>query len=246
MENINKKITELVANNPEAASVLHFLGIHYFNYTEQTLGEVCLQHGVEVELVVRRLHEHAQMKSQAQVNLEAYPVELIIEYLKHSHYVFIKQRLTYISSLLDHYQDSSVIVKDLKLIFPHFFKEFVEHVYDEEDTLFAYILFLRKLQQSKHHPIDAQALTGIQQKVKGKTIVNFAEEHRQEDHEMNGLRELTNLYQHTNSGDLHARVILNALKSFEGELKIHAKIENEILFPRALKLEQEVLTLTHS
>ncbi|OJJ22380.1 hypothetical protein BKI52_06775 [marine bacterium AO1-C] len=246
MEKVNTKITELVANNPDSASVLHFLGIHYFNYTEQTLGEVCQQQGVDASLVVRRLNENAQLKDKTRINLEEYPIELIVEYLKHSHYIFIKQRLTYISSLLENYQDSSSIVKDLKLIFPHFFKDFVEHVYEEEDTLFAYILILRKLQQNRQKVTDAQLVEKIQQKTLGKTIAHFAKEHREEDNEMNGMRELTNQYQHTNQTDLHAKVILDALKSFEGELKIHAKIENDILFPKAQQLEQEVLALSHS
>lgn len=245
MEKVNKRITELVANNPESASVLHFLGIHFFNYSEQTLGEVCQQQGLDASLVVRRLNENALLRDKTQIKLEEYPVELIIEYLKHSHYIFIKQRLTYISSLLENYQDSSIIVKDLKLIFPHFFKDFVEHIYEEEDTLFAYILALRKMQQNPEKATDPKLLAYVKSKSQGKTIAAFEKEHREEDNEMNGMRELTNQYQHANQGDLHAKVILDALKSFEGELKIHAKIENDILFPKAAQLESEVLTPSH-
>lgn len=242
MEQINKKITDLVANNPQSASVLHFLGIHFFNYTEQTLGEVCEKHGVDASLVVRKLNEQALAKDQAQIKLEEYPIELIIEYLKHSHYIFIKQRLSYISSLLESYQDTSPIVKDLKLIFPHFFKDFIEHVYEEEDTLFAYILTLKEIQKrNSTTPLDTETIRLLEQKSHGKNIATFEKEHHEEDHEMNGMRELTNHYQHTSQVDLHAKVILDALKSFEGELKIHAKIENDILFPKAKQLEASML-----
>lgn len=245
MDKINTRITDLVSNSPESASVLHFLGIHFFNYTEKTLGEVCQEHGVDSALVIRRLNEQALAKDKTQISLEEYPVELIIEYLKHSHYVFIKQRLSYISSLLDSYQDSSAVVKDLKLIFPHFFKDFIEHIYEEEDTLFAYILTLKKAKkQAAGKPLSQEMTAVLQQKSHGKTIADYEREHREEDNEMNGMRELTNQYDHASSEDLHAKVILDALKSFEGELKIHAKIENDILFPKAMQLETEVLAVS--
>ncbi|WP_299463239.1 hemerythrin domain-containing protein [uncultured Microscilla sp.] len=245
MDKINTRITDLVSNNPESASVLHFLGIHFFNYTEKTLGEVCQEHDVDAALVIRRLNESALVKDKAQINLEEYPIELIVEYLKHSHYVFIKQRLSYIASLLESYQDSSAVVKDLKLIFPHFFKDFIEHIYEEEDTLFAYILTLNKVK--KHaggKPVSKEIIEKLQQKSQGKTVADYEKEHREEDNEMSGMRELTNQYAQASSEDLHAKVILDALKSFEGELKIHAKIENDILFPKAIQLETEVLAVS--
>lgn len=244
MDRVNTRITDLVNNNPKSASVLHFLGIHFFEYTEKTLGEVCQEHGVDASLVIRRLNENALLKDKTLINLEEYPIELVVEYLKHSHYVFVKQRLSYIASLLESYQDSSPIVKDLKLIFPHFFQEFIEHIYDEEDTLFAYILALKKVKSKYGNaPVSQETIEMLQKKSHGKSIAMSEKEHREEDNEMSGMRELTNQYQQATNDDLHAKVILDALKSFEGELKIHAKIENDILFPKALKLEAEIMAV---
>ena len=57
---------------------------------------------------------------------------------------------------------------------------------------------------------------------------------------MAGIRGLTNDYSIKNIDDLHLKVIFQELKAFDKELDVHSNIENEILFPRALKLEKDV------
>ena len=62
-------------------------------------------------------------------------------------------------------------------------------------------------------------------------------EHINEDSEMSGIRGLTKNYSLDNIENLHLKVIFQELKDFDNELEIHSDIENKILFPRALELE---------
>ena len=61
-----------------------------------------------------------------------------------------------------------------------------------------------------------------------------------EDSEMSGIRGLTKNYSLNNIKNLHLKVIFQELKEFDKELEIHSNIENEILFPRALKLQDKI------
>ena len=54
---------------------------------------------------------------------------------------------------------------------------------------------------------------------------------------MSGIRGLTKNYSLDNIENLHLKVIFQELKDFDNELEIHSDIENKILFPRALELE---------
>ena len=65
----------------------------------------------------------------------------------------------------------------------------------------------------------------------------IADEHMNEDSEMSGIRGLTKNYSLDNINNLHLKVIFQELKDFDNELEIHSDIENKILFPRALELE---------
>ena len=61
-----------------------------------------------------------------------------------------------------------------------------------------------------------------------------------EDSEMSGIRGLTKNYSIDNIENLHLKVIFQELKDFDEELEIHSDIENNILFPRAVELEEDI------
>ncbi|HLZ17517.1 MAG TPA: hypothetical protein VKQ08_10780, partial [Cyclobacteriaceae bacterium] len=60
------------------------------------------------------------------------------------------------------------------------------------------------------------------------------------DDEMAGIRKMTKDYFLTPDAPLHVKVIYSELVQFEKNLQEHARIENEILFPKAMLLETEV------
>ena len=49
----------------------------------------------------------------------------LMAYLKHSHVIFIKEYLPYIGILIDKLKGPGPLIKDLKLVFPLFFEDFV-------------------------------------------------------------------------------------------------------------------------
>ena len=73
------------------------------------------------------------------------------------------------------------------------------------------------------------------------SIQKMAEEHDAHDDEMIGIRKLTNDYEISGEASVSMRVLFIELQKLEKELMIHAKIENDLLFPKAVELEREVL-----
>lgn len=76
--------------------------------------------------------------------------------------------------------------------------------------------------------------------MKKHSIQKYAMDHDTHDDEMQGIRTITNDYTLDPQYGLHMKVVFAELKSFEQELQLHARIENEILFPKALVLEKEI------
>jgi len=237
MKEVHQKIADLIAANPSVANVLYHLGIHFDNYSEQTLSQICEQRGWKIDFVIRRLHEAINSNNQNRINLIDYPIDLIIEYLKHNHFIFIKEKLPYISSLIKTIDDQSPeIAKEIKFVYPLFLQEFIEHIYEEEDTVFAYIL------QMYHYLYQDIDMNDLVQKLNKYSIADFAAEHHQDDG-LNGIRTLTNHFQVQENDHLKTKVLIQALREFNEEMKIHARIENEILFPKALQLEKAIRTV---
>ena len=77
------------------------------------------------------------------------------------------------------------------------------------------------------------------------SVSDFALEHEVHENEMEGFRQFTNDYKYCEEADLHIRVLYSELERFEEDLLKHAKIENEVLFPKALLLERQVKLRFH-
>jgi regulator of cell morphogenesis and NO signaling len=220
--------------------VLFYFGIRFEDYPEFTLDEVCKQRGLNVSQVVRELESPTHLR-ETELPLISYPLDLIIEYLKHSHFLFIKHKLPYIARIVqsfqaDHDQYKSM-ERDLKFVLPLFVEDFIHHIYEEEDTLFTYIKALERAARKTYLPTKLYYL------LERHSVQKFAIEHEAHDDEMAGIRKITNDYYVSAETPLHIKVIFQELREFEKSLITHARIENEILFPKAMALEAKVKQL---
>lgn len=231
------RISELVDQNYVHAYVLYYFGIRFYEYSAFTLEQVCEQRGLKVEQVVREMESPTYLR-EAELPLVSYPIDLIIEYLKHSHFLFIKHKLPYIARLVESFKaihpNYEAVERDLKIVFPLFVEDFIEHIYEEEDTLFHFILALEKASKSEYIPTKLFYL------LEKNSVQKFAMEHEAHDDEMEGIRNITKDYVLSADAPLHVKVLYNELKAFESSLITHARIENEILFPKAMALENKV------
>lgn len=234
----SRRISDLVDQDKVRAHVLFYFGIKFYEYSEQTLEQVCQERGLSVEAVVRELENPGENFKEADLPLICYPMDLIIEYLKHSHFLFVKHKLPFIGRLVHsfkaNHQAYETVEKDLKILFPLFLEDFIHHIYEEEDTLFKYIQLLEKASRTKFNP------SHLYQMMEKNSLQKCAIEHEGHDDEMEGIRKITKDYYLTTDAPLHVKVIYSELQQFEKSLIVHARVENEILFPKAMALESEV------
>ena len=233
----DKRISELVDQNYVHAYVLFYFGIRFYEYSELTLDQVCKERKLKVEQVIRELESPSHLR-EADLPLVSYPIDLIIQYLKHSHFLFIKHKLPYIARLVESFRanhdDFQMIERDLKIVFPLFVEDFIEHIYLEEDTLFSFIQSLERAARGNFIP------TRLYMLMEKNSMQRFAMDHEAHDDEMKGIRRITRDYAVGPNCPLHIKVLYNELKEFEKSLITHARIENEILFPKAMELENKV------
>lgn len=234
----NKSIGELVKEIPSAARTLHFFGIPYQEVTEKTLQEACSQYGLSIQQIWQHLERSTQSLKNQEAQFSKLPLDLIIGFLKHSHHLFVKDRLPYLAFLIEQapieaFQNQQV-GKDLKFIFPLFSSDYIRHIWHEEDTLFTHIERLLKAETS---PESMHLLAAL---LDERSIFRYAADHQSQDDEMAGIRGLTEGYKVNELTDLRVRVLFAELLQFEEELKFHALVEDHVLFPKALALENRL------
>lgn len=237
----NRRIGELVDQDSIRAYVLYYFGIKFYEYSEHTLEQVCRERGIRLDQVVRELEMPGENFKEADLPLISYPIDLIIEYLKHAHFLFVKHKLPFIGRLVESFRadhpDYEGVAKDLKIVFPLFIEDFIHHIYEEEDTLFKYIRLLEQATKGQYNPARLYYM------MEKSSLQRFAMEHEAHDDEMTGIRKITKDYHLTPQAPLHVKVIYSELLNFEKSLQTHARIENEILFPKAMALENKVKLL---
>lgn len=231
------RISELVDQNYVHAYVLYYFGIKFYEHSSMTLAQVCQQRGLNVEQVICEMESPSYLR-EADLPLVSYPIDLVLEYLKHSHFLFIKHKLPYIARLVESFKanhpDYNAVERDLKIVFPLFVEDFIQHIYEEEDTLFSFIQEMERAVKLSYIP------TKLYYIMEKNSVQKFAMEHEAHDDEMEGIRNITRDYRLEPTAPLHVKVLYNELKALESSLITHARIENEILFPKAMAVESKL------
>lgn len=238
--NIEKNpIKDIVSENYVFAAVLHYFGISFFQFEQNSLQEVCQKFKINPQQLVNELEEWGKHKEPEQEELYLRPIEVLVAYLKRKHYYFVRQELPFLSNMVAGIEEEEPIYKnvlcDLRIMFPLFVEDFIHHIHEEENRLFNRIKLLQEIENDE---FDLKESLKILEK---SPVASMAEAHEAHDDEMEGIRKLTRDYFLPEDAPVSMKVLYNELQNFEKELLIHAQIEDELLFPKAVQLEREVL-----
>lgn len=225
-----KTLAEIVDENYVYARALHYLGISFLNNPNKELGAVCKEMGLRREKVVKSFYEFDGCTRISFNELKKYPVDLLLEYLRHSHHLFIKDKLPFIVYLAKNCESGSALQK----LLPEFVEDFISHIYEEEDTVFRYVKILSD-------SVKGNSANPISELITFKRFsLSHEFEHHQDDDEMKAIRCLVEDLQ---PRSLREEVLIKEVKAFDREMLYHAAIENEIFFPKAIALEADVQSL---
>jgi len=238
LENNRKKsIADLVNENHVLAGVLHYFGISFFQHENHSLEEACTAHNVNPAQVIAALEDWAARKEPTREELFLHPIELVVGYLKKKHRYFVRQALPFLSSMVEGIELGAMhksLMSDMRLMFPLFVDDFIHHIHEEEDTLFERIRLLQDIDAAGLPLSEAIQIFDLP------SISRMASDHEAHDDEMEGIRKLTNDYRIPATATVSMKILFHEFQQLERELVIHAKIENDLLFPKAIELEKEV------
>lgn len=235
---LHTTIEQLVRNNYVYAMALRHLGIRFFEHPHTTVAELCRRYAWNEQHISSFFADyHRLFRNLSLKETQSCSIEFLLDFLRHAHRLFVRERLPFMAELIEALPVSPAhkdLIEDLKVLFPLFSEEFILHIHEEEDHFFHYIELLTQAKKEK------KPSAGLIFKMQETHIGSFALDHETHDDEMRGIRRLTHNYHIPADAPTNLVVVLSALSDFDKELHLHAQIENEILFPKALRLEQEI------
>ena len=231
--NKNTRMTELVHSNYLLLPVLQRFGIQ-LGFQDKIILDICNEKNIDVNFllaIVNTFHNHDYFPEH---ELQSFSLNLIIDYLRKSHSDFVNNNLPKIENLLNNLVESSNSqeIKILQTFYKKYKKELLEHIQDEEENVFPYVLELQKLYDLKKSDLPGN--------LSDYSIHDFAEEHSDVDEKLFDLKNIIIKYLEPNYNELVCNDFLFELLQFERDLIDHARIEDKILVPGVKKIEREL------
>jgi regulator of cell morphogenesis and NO signaling len=227
-----------VANElPQSTRLFEKLKIDYCCGGSQTLAEGCRSAGVDVYAVIEMLSDATQQNSKDVSALDFQNASLpqLITHILDTHHVFTKSEMERLQLLADkvlaaHGGNHPELIH-LDELLTHLCADLKPHMFKEEQVLFPYIVAMaRAADQQGAVPFAPFGTVN-------NPIRMMMTEHDTAGEILRELRSLTSDYKVPADACISYQTLYQALENFEKDLHQHIHLENNILFPKALDME---------
>jgi regulator of cell morphogenesis and NO signaling len=227
---INQTLGEIVAKQNNLVPVLEKYNLDYCCKGKRTLQKACAENNVDVTTVLDELENIPLQRNAIQKPFtEMTADELIAHILVHHHY-YVKQIVPqiqqHLAKLKEKHADKFEWINTGVQTFNLLQQELLQHMQKEEMILFPQIKAVEECYKENRATIK-DILTPISV---------MESEHATVGKLMEKLRTITNNYTPAETACTTHRITLMELKEFEENLHQHVHLENNILFPKAIKM----------
>jgi regulator of cell morphogenesis and NO signaling len=227
-------VGEIVATDFRAAGVFERFGIDFCCGGRRSLEEACRSADADLAAVTDALDD-LPPSSDEDDDVTRWPLDRLIERIESTHHAYIRSASptigNYLARLRDVHGARHPELHRVAALFDQLSVDLAQHLLKEEQVLFPYV---RDLVDHAAQPC------GVLQSPFG-TVENpirmMEREHREAADELRIIRELTNSYAAPADGCTMYIVCMLELARFERDLHRHVHLENNVLFPRAIELE---------
>ncbi|MBD3297131.1 MAG: iron-sulfur cluster repair di-iron protein [candidate division Zixibacteria bacterium] len=229
-----RPVGEIVMQQPGLARVFERLDIDYCCGGKMSLEDACDQKTLNVDHVVALLEEERQRASHQPdpINPATMTLTELADHIESTHHAYLRSELPRLHALTRKVSEvhggRDARLRNVHLTLCALADELTSHMMKEERILFPII------RQMESGVTDAAAHCGTM----AAPIRQMEHEHDQAGSALSDLRELTEGFAPPEWACNTYRAMLDALDTFEKDMHRHIHKENNVLFPRAMQMEQ--------
>lgn len=232
-------IGQLVADDYRTATIFKKNGIDFCCQGNRTIQDACSKNNLDINNLIGELQETINSDENNNTNFQTWPLDLLVDYIVKTHHRYVESRSNelkpYLDKICNVHGEHHPELYEIRDLFYESAVDLANHMKKEEIVLFPYIKRMVSNQQD-HINLKVPGFGTIQN-----PIQMMMEEHSFEGERFRKISELSDNYTPSESACNTYRVTLAMLKEFEQDLHLHIHIENNILFPKAIELEKELL-----
>jgi regulator of cell morphogenesis and NO signaling len=230
-----KTIGQLAAEDYKKALIFKKLGIDFCCGGKKTLKEAAKEKGLDVAKIEEEFRSIPDNKSENHQDFLSFRPAELIHHIVEYHHNYVKKTLPEMTQILykvvNVHSDSNPELIELTKNFVSMAAGLLDHMEKEENTLFPYIAWLENKEKENfsQNPILREAIAAME------------DDHKSAAAYFDQMRAITNDYTIPVGACGSFRILYISLNEFEQDLKQHVHLENNILFPKAIDLEKEIL-----
>jgi regulator of cell morphogenesis and NO signaling len=235
---MEKTVRELALENPAATRVFEKLGIDYCCGGNKSLEEACRAAKLPIAQVLDSLETAGKSASAAQKDhdWQSEPLADLVAHISATHHKYVREEIARMGPLFDkvcavHGKNHPELL-DVQATFRGLAEELTMHLSKEEVVLFPYVL---RLEESflQHEPALPAPFGSVRN-----PISMMEREHDSAGNALRVMRAASSGYTPPPDVCVSYQTLYRALADFEADLHQHIHLENNILFPRAVAMEQ--------
>ena len=233
-----KTLRELVLETPAATRVLEKLGIDYCCGGNQSLEQACRAANLPIDQVLDSL-EAAELATKPEGKDRDWQQEALADLVAHitsTHHKYTRSEIARLAPLLEkvrsvHGQNHPEL-QSIQTSFLGLADELTMHMMKEEMMLFPYIV---RMEESviEGQPILPPPFGTVQNPVS-----MMMHEHDSAGDALRAMRQASGGYAAPADACVSYQTLYRTLAEFEADLHQHIHLENNVLFPRAIAMEQ--------
>lgn len=242
LSDFNKTVSEIVRDDYRTSDVFKKYGINYCCSGQTTLLEACTTREVDYNKIVGELKEATRnIHISNALQFSQWRLDFLIDYIVNVHHAYQKMSLSSLEADLISLADSHKKKHpELEKIVQQFLKLSViilPHNRHEEEIIFPYIKQIENTHRRK------ETYGNLFVRTLRKPLSHIENEHEEISNILREIQTLTHNYTCPAHACAKHQVIYKKLREFHEDMMQHKHLENNILFPRAIELEKELLQL---
>lgn len=225
-------IGDIVRDDYRKALYLKERGIDFCCGGKRSLEEACNEKQLDPVEIRSALDALSVQPGERQLPYDEWPAAFLADHIVQTHHRFVRKTIPdlrfYASKVYRVHGDTHPELRQIADTVQALTQELSAHMEKEERVLFPYI---HQLESGGH--MHAAFFASVRQ-----PIGMMEMEHEDAGALMAELRRLTDQYTPPADACNSYRLLYQMLKAFEDDLHLHVHLENNILFPKAISLEQ--------
>jgi regulator of cell morphogenesis and NO signaling len=232
-------VREIALAQPTAIRVFEQFGIDYCCGGRKPLAEACAAGNLEIDAVIAALEAAEEKTGPAGENWSEKSLESLVLHIEATHHEYVKRELPRLALLAQKVVNRHGSTKPELLVIADklalLSDELSQHLAKEESILFPYVVALEKsvsLGTSKSRSCFGTVAN---------PIAMMVQEHDNAGSLLADIRRLTGNFTTPEGACPTFHAFYDGLREFEQDLHQHIHLENNILFPRAIAMENASL-----